>query len=164
MTINITFEGNLTEDPSLRFTPSGAAVANFTVAHTPRRFDKQANEWKDEETIFLRCSVWRDQAEHVAESLFRGTAVIVSGKLGARSWEAKDGTKRTDLEVTVDSIGPSLARATAQVRKSERRAGNDTPAHEGRVIQPGTDDPWATQPANAGNSGWGNPITPEPPF
>lgn len=157
MTILIQFDGNLVQDPELRFTPSGAAVCNFTVAHTPRRFDKQTNEWRDEETIFLRCNVWRDMAEHVAESLTRGTVVVVSGKLGARSWEDKSGNKRTDLEVTVDNIGPSLARATAKVTRSQRSGGE---ALSGNVVQPGTDDPWATPAV----SKWNTQATDEVPF
>ncbi|MCB1254608.1 MAG: single-stranded DNA-binding protein, partial [Austwickia sp.] len=103
----ITIIGNLTGDPELRFTPSGAAVANFTVASTPRTFDRQSNEWKDGETLFMRCSVWRDAAENVAESLLRGSRVIVSGRLKSRSYETKEGEKRTVIEMEVDEIGPS---------------------------------------------------------
>ncbi|MFM6847784.1 MAG: single-stranded DNA-binding protein, partial [Terrabacter sp.] len=101
----ITIIGNLTADPELRFTPSGAAVANFTVASTPRQFDRQSNEWKDGETLFMRCSVWRDAAENVAESLQRGMRVIVSGRLKSRSYETKEGEKRTVVEMDVDEIG-----------------------------------------------------------
>ena len=163
----ITIIGNLTGDPELRFTPSGAAVANFTVASTPRAFDRQANEWKDGETLFMRCSVWREAAEHVAESLTKGTAVIVVGRLKSRSYD-KDGEKRTVVELDVDEVGPSLRRATAKVTKAAQRSGGpDTgwgaPA-QGQVVpgNQGPQDPWATPaPAAAGAAGgnWG-----EPPF
>jgi single-strand DNA-binding protein len=116
----ITIIGNLTADPELRFTPSGAAVANFTVASTPRMFDRQSNEWKDGETLFMRCSIWRDAAENVAESLHRGTRVIVSGRLKSRSYETKEGEKRTVIELEVDEVGPSLRYASAKVTKAER--------------------------------------------
>ena len=119
----ITIIGNLTGDPELRFTPSGAAVANFTVASTPRTFDRQSNEWKDGETLFMRCSVWRDAAENVAESLVRGTRVIVSGRLKSRSYETKEGEKRTVIEMEVDEIGPSLRYASAKVTKTQRGGG-----------------------------------------
>ena len=119
----ITIIGNLTADPELRFTPSGAAVANFTVASTPRMFDRQTNEWKDGETLFMRCSVWRDAAENVAESLQRGMRVIVSGRLKSRSYETKEGEKRTVVELDVDEIGPSLRNATAKVNKTQRGGG-----------------------------------------
>ena len=119
----ITIIGNLTNDPELRFTPSGAAVANFTVASTPRTFDRQANEWKDGETLFMRCSVWRDAAENVAESLQRGTRVLVSGRLKSRSYETKEGEKRTVVELDVDEVGPSLRYATAKVAKTSRGGG-----------------------------------------
>ena len=119
----ITIIGNLTGDPELRFTPSGAAVANFTVASTPRTFDRQSNEWKDGETLFMRCSVWRDAAENVAESLLRGSRVIVSGRLKSRSYETKEGEKRTVIEMEVDEIGPSLRYASAKVTKTQRGGG-----------------------------------------
>lgn len=119
----ITIIGNLTNDPELRFTPSGAAVANFTVASTPRTFDRQSNEWKDGETLFMRCSVWRDAAENVAESLQRGTRVLVSGRLRSRSYETKEGEKRTVVEMEVDEVGPSLRYATAKVNKTSRGGG-----------------------------------------
>ena len=119
----ITVIGNITGDPELRFTPSGAAVANFTVASTPRQFDRQSNEWKDGETLFMRCSVWRDAAENVAESLQRGTRVIVSGRLKSRSYETKEGEKRTVIEMEVDEVGPSLRYATAKVNKTQRGGG-----------------------------------------
>ena len=114
-----TLVGNLTDDPELRFTPSGAAVANFTVASTPRAFDRQSNEWKDGETLFMRCSVWRDAAENVAESLTRGTRVIVTGRLRSRSYE-KDGEKRTVIEMDADEVGPSLRYASAKVTRAQR--------------------------------------------
>ena len=151
----ITLVGNLTGDPELRFTPSGAAVANFTVASTPRAFDKQTNEWKDQETLFMRCSIWREAAENVAESLHRGTRVVVTGRLISRSWDDKEtGAKRTVMEMQVDEIGPSLKYATAKVNKSQRGGGGG-----GFGGGQGQDDPWATgpsAPAAGGGSGWGN--------
>jgi single-strand DNA-binding protein len=119
----VTIIGNLTNDPELRFTPSGAAVANFTVASTPRTFDKQSNDWKDGDTLFMRCSVWRDAAENVAESLVRGSRVLVSGRLRSRSYETKEGEKRTVVEMEVDEVGPSLRYATAKVNKASRGGG-----------------------------------------
>ncbi len=119
----ITVVGNLTADPELRFTPSGAAVANFTVASTPRNFDRQTNEWKDGEALFLNCSVWRQAAENAAESLQRGMRVIVSGRLKARSYETREGEKRTVFEIDVDEVGPSLKYATAKVTKTTRNSG-----------------------------------------
>ena len=119
----LTLIGNLTADPELRFTPSGAAVANFTVASTPRAFDRQSNEWKDGETLFMRCSVWRDAAENVAESLQRGSRVIVTGRLKSRTWDTKEGEKRTVMELEVDELGPSLRYATAKVNKTQRGGG-----------------------------------------
>lgn len=119
----ITIIGNLTNDPELRFTPSGAAVANFTVASTPRAFDRQSNEWKDGETLFMRCSVWREAAENVAESLQRGSRVIVTGRLKSRSYDTKEGEKRTVIELEVDEVGPSLRYATAKVNRTQRGGG-----------------------------------------
>ena len=119
----ITVIGNLTNDPELRFTPSGSAVANFTIASTPRTFDRQSNEWKDGETLFLRAAVWREAAENVAESLTRGSRVIVSGRLKQRSFDTKEGEKRTVIELEVDEIGPSLRYATAKVTKASRGEG-----------------------------------------
>jgi single-strand DNA-binding protein len=119
----LTLIGNLTADPELRFTPSGAAVANFTVASTPRAFDRQSNEWKDGETLFMRCSVWRDAAENVAESLQRGSRVIVTGRLKSRTWDTKEGEKRTVMELEVDELGPSLRYATAKVNRTQRGGG-----------------------------------------
>src|SRR5256885_5712758 len=119
----ITVVGNVTDDPELRFTPAGAAVANFTVASTPRSFDRQSNEWKDGDTLFLRCSVWRQAAENVAESLHRGNRVIVQGRLRQRSFETREGEKRTVIELEVDEVGPSLRFATAKVSKTTRGGG-----------------------------------------
>ncbi|MGO4187699.1 single-stranded DNA-binding protein [Pseudarthrobacter sp. TAF60_1] len=116
----ITVIGNLTNDPELRFTPSGSAVANFTIASTPRTFDRQSNEWKDGETLFLRAAVWREAAENVAESLTKGMRVIVSGRLKSRSYETKEGEKRTVIELEVDEIGPSLRYANAKVNRTQR--------------------------------------------
>ncbi|MGZ6734545.1 MAG: single-stranded DNA-binding protein, partial [Nocardioides sp.] len=119
----ITVIGNLTDDPELRFTPSGAAVANFTVASTPRTLNRQTQQWEDGETLFLRCSIWRQAAENVAESLTRGTRVIVQGRLKARSYETREGEKRTVNELEVDEIGPSLTWATAKVNRVSRQGG-----------------------------------------
>src|SRR6188472_2626902 len=119
----ITIVGNLTADPELRFTPSGSAVANFTIASTPRTFDRQSNEWKDGETLFLRASVWREAAENVAESLTKGMRVIVNGRLKSRSYETKEGEKRTVIELEVDEIGPSLRYANAKVNRTQRSGG-----------------------------------------
>jgi single-strand DNA-binding protein len=152
----ITVVGNLTADPELRFTPSGAAVANFTVASTPRTFDKQTNEWKDGEALFLNCSVWRQAAENAAESLQRGMRVIVSGRLKARSYETREGEKRTVFEIDVDEVGPSLKYATAKVTKTSRQGGQSGGGFSG-----GGDDPWATGGAQSGGQsapqggGWG---------
>ena len=121
--VNITVIGNLTADPELRYTPNGAAVANFTVASTPRQFDRQSNEWKDGETLFMRCSIWREAAENVSESLQRGPRVVVTGRLKSRSYETKEGEKRTTTELEVDEIGPSLRYATAKVNKTQRSGG-----------------------------------------
>jgi single-strand DNA-binding protein len=120
----ITVIGNLTNDPELRFTPSGQAVASFTVASTPRTMDRQSNEWKDGDTLFLRCSVWRQAAENVAESLHKGYRVIVQGRLKQRSFETREGEKRTVVELDVDEVGPSLRNATARVNKAGRPGGN----------------------------------------
>ncbi|MGH3444819.1 MAG: single-stranded DNA-binding protein [Nocardioidaceae bacterium] len=141
----ITVTGNLTADPELRFTPSGAAVANFTVASTPRTFDRQSNEWKDGEALFLNCSVWRQAAENAAESLQKGMRIIVSGRLKARSFETREGEKRTVFEIDVDEVGPSLKYATAKVTKTSRSNAGSSQGFSG-----GT-DPWATSPG--GQSG-----------
>lgn len=140
----ITVIGNLTADPELRFTPAGAAVANFTVASTPRTFDKQKNEWVDGEALFLRCNIWREAAENVAESLTRGSRVIVSGRLKQRSFETREGEKRTVVELEVDEIGPSLRYATASVNKANRGGGSRKPASKP------ADDPWGSAPQQDG--------------
>ena len=129
----ITVVGNLTADPDMRFLPTGTAVANFTVASTPRTFDRQASEWKDGETTFLRCNAWRQQAENVAESLNRGMRVIVTGRLKQRSFETREGEKRTVFELDGDEIGPALRYATAKVTKVIRSTGQ------------AVEDPWATE-------------------
>ncbi|WP_374971099.1 single-stranded DNA-binding protein [Terrabacter sp. BE26] len=155
----ITIIGNLTADPELRFTPSGAAVANFTVASTPRQFDRQSNEWKDGETLFMRCSVWRDAAENVAESCQRGMRVIVSGRLKSRSYETKEGEKRTVVEMDVDEIGPSLRSATAKVNKTQRGGGGGGfgggQGNQGGGWSGGgqAEDPWATGGSAGGQGG-----------
>ncbi|WGX96763.1 single-stranded DNA-binding protein [Nocardioides sp. L-11A] len=137
----ITVIGNLTDDPELRFTPSGAAVANFTVASTPRSFDRQTNEWKDGETLFLRCSVWRQVAENVAESLQKGMRVVVQGRLVSRSYDDREGNRRTVNELQVDEIGPSLTWATAKVTRASRSGGGGGYGNQG---------------GNQGNQGGGN--------
>jgi single-strand DNA-binding protein len=155
----ITIVGNVTGDPELRFTPSGAAVANFTVASTPRAFDRQSNEWKDGETLFMRCSVWRDAAENVAESLQRGTRVIVTGRLKSRSYETKEGEKRTVIEMEVDEVGPSLRYASAKVTKTQRGSGGGGGFGSSGSGQQGgyaaDADPWATGPSGGGQGGSG---------
>ena len=153
----ITVIGNITGDPELRFTPSGAAVANFTVASTPRAFDRQSNEWKDGETLFMRCSVWRDAAENVAESLGRGTRVIVSGRLKSRSYETKEGEKRTVVEMEVDEVGPSLRYASAKVTKTQRGSGGGGFGGQQSGGSGGQqEDPWATGAGSSqGNQGGG---------
>ncbi|HET6635417.1 MAG TPA: single-stranded DNA-binding protein [Streptomyces sp.] len=181
----ITVVGNLVDDPELRFTPSGAAVAKFRVASTPRTFDRQTNEWKDGESLFLTCSVWRQAAENVAESLIKGTRVVVQGRLKQRSYEDREGIKRTVYELDVDEVGASLRNATAKITKTSGRGaqgggGNwgGGPAGGGR---PGgqqgggapANDPWATgAPAGGqqggGGGGWGGGsgggYSDEPPF
>ncbi|MFB7860132.1 MULTISPECIES: single-stranded DNA-binding protein [Actinomycetes] len=137
----ITVIGNLTADPELRFTPAGAAVANFTVASTPRTFDRNKNEWVDGDALFMRCNVWREAAENVAESLTRGSRVIVSGRLKQRSYETREGEKRTVVELEVDEIGPSLKYATAKVNKADRKSGGMKHKTER------AEDPWGSPPA-----------------
>jgi single-strand DNA-binding protein len=168
--VQITIVGNLVADADLRFTPSGQAVANFRVASTPRYKDQQTGEWRDGEGLFLTCNVWRDQAEHCAETLQRGMRVIVVGRLKQRSYE-KDGQKRTVFEVEVDEVGPSLKNATAKVNKTQRQGGGDAPRSGGggfggqqaganQSPQGGNapaDDPWAT----GGNQGG---FSDSPPF
>lgn len=154
----ITVVGNLTADPELRFTPSGHAVASFTVASTPRTFDRQSNERKDGEALFLRCSIWRQAAENVAESLTRGMRVIVQGRLQQRSFETREGEKRTIIEMQVDEVGPALKYATAKVNRLQRGSGAGG-------FAPSSDDPWAGGGSSGGfggnGGGWGSD---EPPF
>ncbi|MGK8491756.1 single-stranded DNA-binding protein [Nocardia asiatica] len=172
----ITVIGNLTADPELRFTPAGAAVANFTVASTPRVFDRNSNEWKDGEALFLRCNIWREAAENVAESLTRGSRVIVSGRLKQRSYETREGEKRTVVELEVDEVGPSLRYATAKVNKTSRGSGGggfgSGSGSGGNYASSGSgggrsggaeDDPWGSAPA-AGSFGSGGRMDDEPPF
>jgi single-strand DNA-binding protein len=184
----ITLVGNLTADPELRFTPSGAAVANFTVASTPRTFDRNSNEWRDGDAMFLNCAVWRQAAENVAESLQKGMRVIVSGRLKSRSYETREGEKRTVFEIDVDEIGPALKYATAKVTRTSGGGGQGSGARGGGggggTSNSGGgggggsfgDDPWASgnggQNAAASSSNrpqqssdpWATPQNDEPPF
>ncbi|MFE4977198.1 single-stranded DNA-binding protein [Kitasatospora sp. NPDC056651] len=183
----ITLVGNLVDDPELRFTPSGAAVAKFRIASTPRTFDRQTNEWKDGESLFLTCNVWRQPAENVAESLQRGMRVIVQGRLRQRSYETKEGEKRTVFEVEVDEVGPSLRSATAKVTRANRsggpgggfggqqgggqggswggqqsggqQGGGSWGGNSGGGQSGPSDDPWASSAPSGGNQGggWGAP-------
>ena len=169
----ITVIGNLVDDPQLRYTPTGQAVANFRVASTPRFMDRQTNEWKDGDSLFLSCNVWRQAAENVAESLQRGMRVIVSGRLRQRSYETKEGEKRTVYEVEVDEVGPSLRNASAKVVRSSRATGSQGGSGGGGGYGGGSgggsgssggggggranDDPWSSEPADSGFSD-------EPPF
>ena len=170
----ITVVGNLVSDPELRYTPTGVAVANFRVASTPRTIDRQANEWKDGDSLFLTCNVWRQAAENVAESLQRGMRVIVQGRLHQRSYETREGEKRTVYEVEVDDVGPSMRSASAKVTKSNRSTGGFGGGQGGGQGQGGSqggsagyggpsggraDDPWASDSA-----GFGEGSTDEPPF
>ncbi len=152
----ITVVGNLTGDPEMRFTPSGAAVANFTIASTPRIFDRQANEFRDGETLFMRCSIWRDAAENVGESLTKGTRVIAQGRLVQRSFETREGEKRTVVELQVDEIGPSLRYASASVTRTQRGGGGFS-GGGGGSRPAANDDPWATDSAPAGGGSVDNP-------
>lgn len=170
----ITVVGNLTADPELRFTPSGAAVANFTVASTPRILDRQSGEWKDGEALFMRCNIWREAAENVAESLSRGSRVIVTGRLKQRSFETREGEKRTIVEVEVEEIGPSLKYATAKVNKASRSGGGGGGGGGGfgggapggatggaqRPAAEPAEDPWGSAPASGSFGGNDD----EPPF
>ncbi|MDT0202451.1 single-stranded DNA-binding protein [Nocardioides sp. AE5] len=187
----ITVVGNLVDDPELRFTPSGAAVTNFRIASTPRTFDRQTNEWKDGEALFLQCSVWRQAAENVAESLVKGMRVIVQGRLKARTWETREGEKRTSFEIEVEEVGPSLKFATAKVARAQRSGGGGGgyggggnfgggQQSQGGGYQGGQSqgqsapaDPWATPAPNQGggqsapgNDPWATPGvgSDEPPF
>jgi len=180
----ITVVGNLVDDPELRFTPSGAAVANFRIASTPRTFDRQTNEWKDGDALFLSCSVWRQAAENVAESLQRGMRVIVQGRLKSRTYETREGEKRTVFEIEVEEVGPALKYATAKITRTTRQGGGGGGGYSGGGAPQGGggNDPWATpaaapqggsggggygggQPAPA-NDPWGAPGvgSDEPPF
>jgi single-strand DNA-binding protein len=180
----ITVVGNLVDDPELRFTPSGAAVANFRIASTPRTFDRQSNEWKDGEALFLSCSVWRQAAENVAESIQKGMRVVVQGNLRSRQYETREGEKRTVFEIQVDEVGPSLRYATAKVTRTQRSGGSSYGGGQGGGQGgPSDNDPWATpapgqqgqqgqqsQPAAGGgapaNDPWATPgvSSDEPPF
>ena len=154
----ITVVGNLVDDPELRWTSSSVAVAKFRVASTPRVFDRQTNEWKEGESLFLTCSVWRQPAEHVAESLQRGMRVIVQGRLKQRSYEDREGVKRTVFEMDVDEIGPSLRYATARVEKAGGSGGGQQAYRETsrQSSQEGREDPWASGvPGTAQPGGWG---------
>jgi single-strand DNA-binding protein len=163
----ITVVGNLTADPELRFTPSGAAVASFTVASTPRTLDRATNEWKDGDALFLRCSIWRQAAENVAESLTRGSRVIVSGRLKQRSFETREGEKRTVMELDVDEVGPSLRYATAKVNRTQRGSstgggfgGGGSGSGSGGGGGSAAEDPWGSAPPADGGGGFSD----EPPF
>ena len=165
----ITVVGNLVDDPELRFTPSGAPVANFRIASTPRTFDRQSNEWKDGDTLFLSCAVWRQAAENVAESLQRGMRVIVQGRLKSRQYETREGEKRTVFEIDVEEVGPSLRSASAKVTKTQRSGGGGGGGYSGGGGGGGysggggggqqsapADDPWASPaPSQGGGGGWG---------
>ena len=163
----ITVIGNLVDDPELRFTPSGAPVANFRIASTPRTFDRQSNEWKDGDTLFLSCAVWRQAAENVAESLQRGMRVIVQGRLKSRQYETREGEKRTVFEIDVEEVGPSLRSASAKVTKTTRSGGGGgySGGGSGAGYSGGggqqsapADDPWASPAPSQGaqgGAGWG---------
>lgn len=185
----ITLVGNLTADPELRFTPSGAAVANFTVASTPRTFDRQSNEWRDGDAMFINCAVWRQAAENVAESLQKGMRVVVQGRLKSRSYETREGERRTVFEIDVDEIGPSLRYATAKVTRTSSGQGgggggqrggggygNNSGGGGGGSFGGGNNaDPWASggnsaegngggSGSMAGNDPWATNTSDEPPF
>ena len=157
--VNVTIVGNLTNDPELRFTPSGAAVASFTVASTPRVLDKATNEWKDGESLFITCNVWRQYAENVAESLTKGMRVIVTGRLKQRSYETREGEKRTVVELDVDDVGPALKSATAKVNRVQRDGGGFGGGGGGGSSSGPSDDPWASSGPAGGGAGFD-----EPPF
>jgi single-strand DNA-binding protein len=164
----ITVVGNLTGDPELRYTQNGLAVANFTIASTPRNFDRAANDWKDGDALFLRASVWREFAEHVAGSLTKGSRVIATGRLKQRSYETKEGEKRTSIELEVDEIGPSLRYATAQVTRAASSRDGGGGARGGSQQSQVAEEPWAASPPAAAASGdvWNTPgnYTDETPF
>ena len=157
----ITIVGNLVDDPELRFTPSGAAGAKFRIASTPRFLDKATNEWKDGDSLFLSCNVWRQAAENVAESLTRGMRVIVQGRLKQRSYETKEGEKRTVYEIEVDEVGPSLRNASSKVTKAARKSDGGR-ASASAATGGMSDDPWAASSTDS----WGAPVgaSDEPPF
>ncbi|MCW3159198.1 single-stranded DNA-binding protein [Micropruina sonneratiae] len=166
----ITVVGNLTADPELRFTPSGAAVANFTVASTPRTFDRQTQEWKDGDAMFLNCSVWRQAAENVAESLTKGMRVVVQGRLKSRTYETREGERRTVFEIDVDEVGPSLRYASAKVSRNSGGGGGN---YSGGGGNSGGSDAWSSGGGNAGggnsnrsagNDPWAQAQSEEPPF
>jgi single-strand DNA-binding protein len=160
----ITVVGNLTSDPELRYTQNGLAVANFTIASTPRSFDRASNDWKDGEALFLRASVWREFAEHVAGSLTKGSRVVATGRLKQRSYETKEGEKRTSIELEVDEIGPSLRYATAQVTRTS--SSRDAAAGGGRGAGQVADEPWAASAPSDGGDVWNTPgnYSDETPF
>ncbi|MGZ8801952.1 MAG: single-stranded DNA-binding protein [Mycobacterium sp.] len=172
----ITVVGNLTADPELRFTPSGAPVANFTVASTPRNFDKQSGEWKDGDALFLNCAVWRQAAEHVAESLTKGMRVIVQGRLRQRSYETREGEKRTVFECEVEEIGPALKYATAKVTRSSGGSGGSNYSSGGSpAASGGGGSSWSNSNSNSNSGGgqnersggadpWASVQSEEPPF
>ncbi|MBP8919273.1 MAG: single-stranded DNA-binding protein [Micropruina sp.] len=177
----ITLVGNLTADPELRFTPSGAAVANFTVASTPRTFDRQTSEWKDGDAMFLNCSVWRQAAENVAESLTKGMRVVVQGRLKSRSYETREGERRTVFEIDVDEIGPSLRYASARVTRNSGggnysggggggnySGGGNSGGGQSGGGQSGGNDSWSSGGGGgnrpAGNDPWAQAQSDEPPF
>ncbi len=162
----ITVIGNLTDDPELRFTPSGAAVANFTVASTPRIFKRESNSWEDGDTLFMRCSVWRQYAENVAESLVRGTRVIVQGRLKQRSYETREGEKRTVVELEVEDIGPALRYATAKVQRTQRSGPGGPGGAPQQASGPsaGGADPWASSTPAQDPWSSGATSSDEPPF
>ena len=170
----ITVVGNLTADPELRFTPSGAPVANFTVASTPRTFDKQSNEWKDGDALFLNCAVWRQAAENVAESLTKGMRVIVQGRLRQRSYETREGEKRTVFECEVEEIGPALKYATAKVTRSSGGSGGGNYSSGGSSAGGGGNSSWSNSNSNSNAGGqndrsggadpWASAQSEEPPF
>ncbi|GAA0346617.1 MAG: single-stranded DNA-binding protein [Micropruina glycogenica] len=170
----ITLVGNLTADPELRFTPSGAAVANFTVASTPRTFDRQTSEWKDGDAMFLNCSVWRQAAENVAESLTKGMRVVVQGRLKSRSYETREGERRTVFEVEVDEVGPSLRYASAKVSRNQgggNYSGGGNSGGGGGYSggnNSGGNDAWSSggggNNRSAGNDPWAQAQSDEPPF
>ncbi len=167
----ITIVGNLTDDPELRFTPSGAAVANFTVASTPRIMNRQTQQWEDGDTLFMRCSAWRNVAENIAESLHRGNRVVVTGRLKQRSYETREGQQRTVVELDVDEVGASLRYATAKVQRTQRSG----PGASGGGQSGGSGggqggDSWGSSTGSGGNAGggaadpWAAPPADEPPF